>query len=331
MSRLLGRPTNTAGAQLRLMIPIAFVSAFLNNTPVVVIMIPICQKWGKNNGISPAQLLVPLSFASILGGTCTLIGTSTNLVVAGLLSDAYPDDPSMKMGLFDLGEFGVPIALIGMSYIIIASPYLLPGGRSKGDTALPIDDDGTILLGARMTKWSPANGRTVKRSGLRDTGGVYLVSVYRAKSGNIHRAVGQDFVLNVDDILYFTGRVQDFGEFADAHGLEVITNEVAVAARAEEQQHIGNDATNEPRENQGRETMVKFASTVQVVGNEMNVEHDGVDVEMPPLLIETKSGRSTFLSEEAENLQIINRLTGACALYMTVMNVSLQRAHFSLS
>lgn len=94
-----------------------------------------------------------------------------------------------------------------MSYIIIASPYLLPGGKRKGDTALPVDDDGTILLGARLTKWSPAAGRTVKRSGLRDTGGVYLVSVYRARSGNIHRAVGQDFVLNVDDILYFTGMV----------------------------------------------------------------------------------------------------------------------------
>mmetsp|Transcript_1386 Transcript_1386/g.2449 ORF Transcript_1386/g.2449 Transcript_1386/m.2449 type:complete len:166 (+) Transcript_1386:204-701(+) len=140
MSKLLGRPLNAAGAQLRLMIPIAIISAFLNNTPVVVIMIPICQKWGKNVGISPAQLLVPLSFASILGGTCTLIGTSTNLVVAGLLTSAYPDDPEMQMGLFDLGQFGVPIAFIGMSYIIIASPYLLPGGIGKDDAAPPIDD-----------------------------------------------------------------------------------------------------------------------------------------------------------------------------------------------
>ena len=85
MGKLLGRPTSIPAAQIRLMLPIMFVSAFLNNTPVVVVMIPIVQKWAKTIAMSPAQLLVPLSFASILGGTCTLIGTSTNLVVQGLL------------------------------------------------------------------------------------------------------------------------------------------------------------------------------------------------------------------------------------------------------
>jgi len=85
MGRLLGRPKSIATAQIRLMIPIAIVSAFLNNTPVVVVMIPIVQRWGENIGVNPKQLLIPLSFASILGGTCTLIGTSTNLVVFGLL------------------------------------------------------------------------------------------------------------------------------------------------------------------------------------------------------------------------------------------------------
>ena len=95
--------------------------------------------------------------------------------------------------LFDLGEFGVPVALIGMAYILVASPFLLPGGRRKGEAALPMDDDGTILLGARLTQWSPAANRTVKRSGLRDTGGIYLVSVYRARSGNIHRGMCQPY------------------------------------------------------------------------------------------------------------------------------------------
>lgn len=300
MAKLLGRPVSAAGAQLRLMIPIAVISAFLNNTPVVVIMIPICQKWGKNVGISPAQLLVPLSFASILGGTCTLIGTSTNLVVAGLLANEYPDDPSMQPGLFDLGEFGVPIALIGMSYIIVASPYLLPGGKGKKDTAPPTDD-GTILLGARLTKWSPAAGRTVKRSGLRDTGGVYLVSVYRARSGNIHRAVGQDFVLNVDDILYFTGMVKEFGQFCENHGLEVVTNEVAITKRTEEQKNMGSNAADSQGDlQQGRK--VTFASTLQTD------EYEADDIETPPLTIETKSVRP-FLSVESEKLQAINRLT----------------------
>ena len=315
MAKLLGRPVNTAGAQLRLMVPIAMISAFLNNTPVVVIMIPICQKWGKNVGISAAQLLVPLSFSSILGGTCTLIGTSTNLVVAGLLAEY---DPSIQIGLFDLGEFGVPIALIGISYIIIAAPYLLPGGKhqcGRRDTALPVDD-GTILLGARLTKWSPAAGRTVKRSGLRDTGGVYLVSVYRARSGNIHRAVGQDFVLNVDDILYFTGMVDGFGQFCENHGLEVITNEVDITVKRSMQKKLSNGSapsvmqrknSNGSSAPQERQRMVKFASSVQIPDNDFDA--GAVDMETPPLTIETKSVRSSFFNQEEEHLQAINRLT----------------------
>eukprot|EP00978_Attheya_sp_CCMP212_P041383 scaffold236706_cov48-Attheya_sp.AAC.1 len=232
MGKVLGRPKSAASAQLRLMIPIAIISAFLNNTPVVAVMIPIVQRWGKNVGVSPQQLLIPLSFASIFGGTCTLIGTSTNLVVVGLLNANYPGVGD-EIGLFALGEYGVPIAIAGLAYVLIASPFLLPGGTrgrgaaaANGSSTMPPDSDESILLGARLTKWSSAAGRSVKRSGLRDTGGLYLVSVHRAATGNVHRAVGQDFVLNVGDILYFTGLVEGFGDFCEEHGLEVVTNEV---------------------------------------------------------------------------------------------------------
>ena len=233
MGKLLGRPKSTASAQLRLMVPIGIVSAFLNNTPVVAVMIPIVQRWGKNIKVSPQQLLIPLSFASILGGTCTLIGTSTNLVVKGLLDERYADDDSVSIGLFDLGLYGVPLALAGTTYILLVSPFLLPGGKhggrgqSNNDGTNPLDDSDDVLLGARLTQWSPAVGRSVKRSGLRDTGGIYLVSVHRYATGNVHRAVGQDFVLNAGDILYFTsGQVEGFGAFCEEQGLEMITNEI---------------------------------------------------------------------------------------------------------
>ena len=228
MGKLLGRPRSVGSSQVRLMVPIAFVSAFLNNTPVVAVMIPIVQKWGKNIRVSPQQLLIPLSFASIFGGTCTLIGTSTNLIVKGLLDKRYPNNPDMNIGLFDLGVYGVPIALVGMTYILIASPFLLPGSKKsrQANGSNPLEDNEDVLLGARMTQWSPAAGRSVKRSGLRDTGGIYLVSVHRAATGNVHRAVGQEFVLNVGDILYFTGLVEEFGSFCEEHGLEILTNEI---------------------------------------------------------------------------------------------------------
>ena len=81
------------------------------------------------------------------------------------------------------------------------------------------------MLGARITSWSPVAGRSVKRSGLRDTGGLYLVSVRCAATGNIHRAVGSEFVLTVNDIVYFLGLIEGFGKFCHEHGLELITNE----------------------------------------------------------------------------------------------------------
>lgn len=253
MGKLLGRPTTTAGAQLKLMGPIALVSAFLNNTPVVVVMIPIVQKWAKNIHVPVPQLLIPLSFASILGGTCTLIGTSTNLVVVGLLEERYANNPEIdvSIGLFDLGLYGVPVMLAGITYLLLASPFLLPGGtrRRRGNandgsaTAItPMDNQEDILLGARLAPWSPAAGRSVKRSGLRDTGGIYLVSVHRSTTGNVHRAVGQDFVLNVGDVLYFTGMIEGFGEFCQDHGLEVLTNESLQGAEGEK----SNNNTTDP-------------------------------------------------------------------------------------
>ena len=108
-----------------MMLPIAFVSAFLNNTPVVAIMIPIILTWCRKTGIAPGHLFMPLSFASILGGTVTLIGTSTNLVVAGLQRERFPDEPAF--GIFDLSPFGVPVALAGLIYVVLFGPKLLPG------------------------------------------------------------------------------------------------------------------------------------------------------------------------------------------------------------
>jgi len=97
MSKMLGRPKILCVAQLRLMIPVGIASAFFNNTPLVAIMIPIVQSWAKKINMSDSQLLMHLSFASILGGTITIIGTSTNLVVAGLLGNDILTNSQMKL------------------------------------------------------------------------------------------------------------------------------------------------------------------------------------------------------------------------------------------
>lgn len=115
----------------------------------------------------------------------TIIGTSTNLIVVGLLLERYPDDPQFQnMSLFAISKYGVPVALVGVAYVILMTPLLLARGKeARSAMAMKRNTAEEVLLGARLTQWSPAAGRTIKRSGLRDTGGIYLVSVKRQATG----------------------------------------------------------------------------------------------------------------------------------------------------
>ena len=316
MGKILGRPKTASSAQFRLMVPVTLVSAFLNNTPVVAVMIPIVQKWAKNNSIPVQQLLIHVSFASILGGTCTLIGTSTNLVVAGLLYDRYPGVAEVEIGIFDIGLYGVPVAIAGIAYMILASPVLLPGGRSQQDSSgggnVLLDNQEDILLGARLAPWSPAAGRSVKRSGLRDTGGIYLVSVYRAATGNIHRAVGQEFVLNVGDVLYFTGLVEGFGEFCEEHGLEILTNELDEKKEtvATQQVSVGDDAKNSDAiQELGRDPQVPSATNLELLPVFEGEDGNGED-QVPAEIGVTVE--SLLNADEAERSRAITRMIGKC-------------------
>ena len=198
VAKLLGRPTTLSGAQLRVMVPITMLSGFINDTPLVCIALPIVIQWARKINLSVRYLLIPLSFAALLGGVCTLIGTSTNLVVAGLLQEEYPDDPEVQnLSLFGITRYGVPVAFMGIAYVILATPWLLARGTGEKlnlSATSMMDEAEDLLLGARLTQWSPAAERTVQRSGLRDTGGIYLVRVWRRETGNVHHAVGPEFV-----------------------------------------------------------------------------------------------------------------------------------------
>ena len=118
--------TTVFKAQLRMLPPIAFISAFLNNTPVVVIFAPIIKRWAESVKLPATKFLIPLSFVTILGGICTLIGTSTNLVVHGMILEAGYEGFTM----FELGRVGVFIALAGIIYLFAFSNKLLPDSRT---------------------------------------------------------------------------------------------------------------------------------------------------------------------------------------------------------
>ncbi len=130
---ILGRTRSVRLAQLRLMFPVAALSGFLNNTPVVAMLLPDVRRWGSSRGIAPSLLLIPLSYATILGGMCTLIGSSTNLLVDGLLHDHGLG----HFELFTIARLGVPAAIAGMLVMILLATVLLPRRDERG---LPLAD-----------------------------------------------------------------------------------------------------------------------------------------------------------------------------------------------
>ena len=118
-----GSRGNSRMAMILVLLIVGVSSAFVNNTPVVVLFIPIIIGLSCEFGISPSKLLIPTSYASILGGTCTLIGTSTNIIVRDLAMEyGYGD-----IGMFELSAIGLPIAVVGIAFLVLAAPRFMPG------------------------------------------------------------------------------------------------------------------------------------------------------------------------------------------------------------
>ncbi|MEI7781329.1 MAG: SLC13 family permease, partial [Planctomycetota bacterium] len=127
VDRALGRPQSLAAAQVRTMAGPAVVSAFMNNTPVVALMVPAIRDWAKKHRLSVSKLLMPMNAAVVLGGLCTLIGTSTNVVVSGLVAAKT----GRTLGMFEITWLGVPLLIAGFAYLLLASKsrYLLKDRR----------------------------------------------------------------------------------------------------------------------------------------------------------------------------------------------------------
>ncbi len=220
--RLLGLPRHTTSAQARLMLPVLGVSAFLNNTPVVAMFIPVVNTWCKKTGISPSKLFIPLSYAAILGGVCTLIGTSTNLVVQAQLVDARKVDPSVPLlGMWTLTPIGVPVALIGVAFILLASRRLLPERKAF---RAQVADPRQYTVEMMVQPGSPIVGQTIEQAGLRRLAGAFLSAIERG--GETFVAVGPDQVLRAHDRLVFVGVVESIVDLQRLRGLVPATDEV---------------------------------------------------------------------------------------------------------
>lgn len=217
-ARVLGRPRNLRTGMVRMAAPVAGMSAFLNNTPVVALMIPAVGDWCKRTGISPSKLMIPLSYAAILGGTCSLIGTSTNLVVAGMVIDRTTLEP---LGMFDITWIGVPCVLVGLLFLLLVGPKLLP---NRGSPASVMSDPREYTLEMIVPEGSALAGKTVEDAGLRNLPGCFLVEVER--EGGVMAAVGPESVLRAGDRLVFAGIVEAIKDLQTLRGLTPATDQV---------------------------------------------------------------------------------------------------------
>lgn len=154
---------------LRFLPVISSLSAFLNNTPVVVIFAPMIKNWAHKVGLPPTKFLIPLSYATILGGMCTLIGTSTNLVVDGMIQDGLANgllkgsSGAHPLGMFELGKVGFFVCLTGLLYLVMLAPRLLPQER-KGEQEAEEKDlkPGAVRMEVMLSTRFPGLGRTLR-------------------------------------------------------------------------------------------------------------------------------------------------------------------------
>jgi di/tricarboxylate transporter len=199
------RRGNTRSLFLRVMFPISFMSAFLNNTPIVIIFAPIVKKWAEDLNLSAQKFLIPLSYATILGGVCTLIGTSTNLVVHGLMLDNGYSGFSM----FELGMVGVPLAFSGYFYMSYIGVHLLPG--EKNFIRRPLSDQKDYYYELVIPSESTLIGQILKNGRTKGLKGFDIIEIERDGAKIDGKTVGLS--IEVNDHLLVAGK---------SNGLETI-------------------------------------------------------------------------------------------------------------
>jgi di/tricarboxylate transporter len=201
----------------RITLPVAALSGFLNNSPIVAMMTPSVIDWARRNQLSASYFLIPLSYASILGSTLTLIGTSTNLVVDGLVRDSQ-----MKpLGFFELFSVGLPIAIVGSAYLIFVAPRLLPNRQLPSDT---LGDRRREYVTTMVVKADcPLVGDSVESAGLRHLPGLFLVEIERQR--RVITPVRPEVVIEAQDRLVFAGVVSTIVDLHKIRGLVPLAEE----------------------------------------------------------------------------------------------------------
>lgn len=243
--KMLGRPESLRSALVRLTVPVSFMSAFMNNTAIVAMYLPIVDDWARKLRISPSKLFMPLAFAATLGGACTIIGTSTNLAVNGLYMEYFEKnaaelhaafglvEPSPGKQFWWIGAVGLPSAVLGLVFIAFFAGRLLPERRRPREAEL---ESRQYTVEVLVEPGTPLVGRTVEQAGLRHLPGLFLTEIER--EGKVHQAVGPEEVLKADDRLVFVGVIESVVDLLKIRGLVPATNQVRKVAAERAQRTI---------------------------------------------------------------------------------------------
>ena len=215
---VLGRPKGQWRAQARLVSIASPLSAFINNTPIVAMLTSAIEHWSRRSGIAPSKLLLPMNYATILGGMCTLVGTSTNLIVAGLVLQQGGMRP---LDMFDPLSVGGIAVIAGGTYLLLAGRWLLPDRRSALQQAR---DTREYVVEMLVEPAGHVAGLTIGEARLRQLGGSFLIELLRDDS--VRTAVPPSEVLCGGDRLVFVGAGDAVRELRRVSGLRPASDQV---------------------------------------------------------------------------------------------------------
>lgn len=333
----LGSPKTYNRAIVRLMLPVAALSSFLNNTAVVALFTGVVRLWAKKLGIAPSKLLIPLSYASGMGGICTLIGTSPNLLISGF----YADETGITLGMFTTTLAGLFCLAVGILSVIVLSRFI-PVRQSPED-ALQSTSNYTVEL--MVPTMSSIVGKSVKEAGLHQVDGGHLIEIIRMDREVITAVDDEEFIFGGDRLI-FSGDVEKILELRDAHQLVNATHHIfsldevdhnrklRMATVGYRSSLIGTQMCETPFEEQNNLVLVAIAREGEVVdGSPREVELKAGDtllMECPRRFSIANHSKYDLIEMASENLYKPDSRTLYASLIMIAMVVVSSLGYLSL-
>ena len=202
------------------LISVALASAFVNNTAIVAIFIPLTIRLAQKYNLSPSKLLMPLSYIAIIGGTLTLVGTSTNLLVNSIYVNSISSSP--PLGMFEFAKFGLVMLVIGMAYLLIAVPFLIPS-RTVTSSLTKSYHMGGYLTELKVSEESPLIGRTCKERAVNKNYDITVLDILR--DGKLISKNIRDTIIYPEDILFVRGSLENFLRMKEVEKVTMLTDE----------------------------------------------------------------------------------------------------------